>query len=243
MFKKICINLISVFIIIGLSAAVLNTNSYADGTHNRYIKLKKLVINSYLKEIPLRFKNYFHFSHFRFRVQFQDAPGYSMVPIIHSPGFAGYDTAVIKLTNKKNGSLKGIAYATFKVSIYAPVVVASRTIGKFQTIKPEDVLIAYANIPNIHAGYYLNKTDVTGKEAKFTIVQNSVLSKINTERKRIINFGNTVSIVYEENGLSLKTKGTALQSGSYNSVIRVKNIESGLIVNGIVKSNKMVLVK
>jgi len=166
-----------------------------------------------------------------------------MEPVMHSLGFAGYDTAVIKLIDKNNGSIKGIAYAAFKVRIYVPLAVASRTIGKFQIIRTNDIKIAYADVSNINAGYYLTKRDVVGKEAKFNIIQDSVLSKINTERKRIINFGNMVNIVYEGDGLSLKVKGMALQSGCYNSVIRVKNTESGLVVNGIVKSNKTVIVK
>ena len=202
-----------------------------------------MIINSYLKEIPLKFKKYFHFSRFRFTGPLKNVFRSSIKPITYNPGFAGYHTAIIKLTDKNKGLLKGIAYAAFKVRIYAPVAVASQTIGKFQILKANDVEIAYENIPDIYSGYYLNKKDVIGKEAKFTIIQNSTLSKINTERKRIINFGNMVYIVYKRYGLNLKTKGMALQAGPYNSTIRVKNIESGLVVDGIVKSNKMVLVR
>lgn len=236
-------NLIFVFILLGLIVIGLGKNSYAKVYNANRSKLKKLIISSYLKEIPLKFKKYFCFNGLRFTVPFKNVFRYSIKPISDNPGFAGYHTAIIKLIDKKTGLLRGIAYATFKVRIYAPAVVASQTIGKFQIINTNDVRISSVNIPDIDAGYYLNRKDVIGKEAKFVIVQNSPLSAINTERKRIINFGNMVYIVYKRYGLNLKTRGMALQSGAYNSTIRVKNIESGLVINGIIKSNQMVIVR
>ena len=243
MLKNFCKNLIFIFILLGLIVTGLGKNSYAKVSNANYVKLKKLIINSYLKEVPLKFKKYFYFNDFRLADPLKNVFGYSIKPISDNPGFAGYHTAIIKLIDKKTGLLKGIAYATFKVRIYAPVAVASQTIGKFQIIDADDVRISMVNIPNINAGYYLNKKDITSKEAKFVITQNSPLSAINTERKRIINFGNIVYIVYKRHGLNLKTRGMALQSGAYNSAIRVKNIESGLVVNGIVKSNQTVIVR
>ncbi len=243
MLKNFRKNLVFIFILLGLTVTGLEKNSYAKVSDANSTKLKKLIINSYLKEISLKFKKYFHFSNFRFAGPLKNVFRYSIKPISDNPGFAGYHTAIIKLINKKTGLLRGIAYVTFKVRIYAPVAVASRTIGKFQIINADDVVVSMVNIPDINAGYYLNSKDVMGKEAKFVIVQNSTLSAINTERKRIINFGNMLYIVYKRYGLDLKTRGMALQSGAYNSTIRVKNIESGLVVNGIVKSNQMVIVR
>ena len=236
-------NTIFIFIFLGFIVACPGKNSYAKGYRRNPVKLKQMIINSYLKEIPLKFKKYFHFSRFRFTGPLKNVFRYSIKPITYNPGFAGYHTAIIKLTDKNKGKLHGIAYAAFKVRIYAPVAVAAQTIGKFQILKANDVEIDYKNIPDIYSGYYLNKKGIIGEEAKFVIIQNSILSKINTERKRIINFGNRVYIVYKSSGLNLKTRGMALQAGPYNSTIRVKNIESGVVVDGIVKSNKIVIVR
>lgn len=215
-------------------------------------KLKKIVIKYYLKDIPLKFRRYFHFGDFKFSGPLKNIFSYFISPVTYNPGFAGEHTAIIKLIAKNKGKagnpqglLEGIAYAAFKVWIYAPVAVASRTVGKFQILKPGDIKIAYANVSDINDGYYLKKEEAVNTEAKFTIFENSVLSKINTERRRIINFGDIVNIVYKSRryGLNLETKGMALQAGPYGSKIRVKNMESGVIVNGTVKSNKTVTVR
>jgi flagella basal body P-ring formation protein FlgA len=95
----------------------------------------------------------------------------------------------------------------------------------------------------LNDGYYLNDKNIAGREAKFFIAAGSALTKANTERKRIINFGDTVNIIYKSSGLILKTKGMALQAGALNSVIRVKNIQSGTVLNCLVKSDKAVAVR
>ena len=162
---------------------------------------------------------------------------------INDARYSGYHTAVIKILDKKNGALKGLDDATFKTSIYAPVASASETIGKFQIIKPGEVKISYKNIPGLNDGYYLNVKKIAGREARFFITAGSALTNANTERRRIINFGDPVNIIYDGDGLILKTKGMALQAGALNSLIRVKNIESGAILKCTVKSAKIVEVK
>lgn len=208
---------------------------------NEFI-FKKMVIKSYLQKVPLRYRKYFHFNDFAFNVPFKNIKVYSVKIEINNPGFSGYNTAIVKLLNKNNGVLKGLDEINFKVEIYAPVAVASKTIGKFQIIKPSDVKIDYKNIPALNDGYYLNSKGPIGREAKFIITDGSALTNANTERKRIINFGNAVNIVYKTSGLIIRAKGMALQAGALNSVIRVKNIDSGEILNCIVKSNKTVRV-
>lgn len=202
--------------------------------------LKKTLIGSYLKEIPPQFKKYFHFNRFSFTAPVKNIKVYYLSPVIANPGFSGYHTVMIKLLDKNNGELRGIAYVSFKTEIFAPVAVAKRTIGKFQIIKPDDVKISYRNIPGLNDGYYLGAAGPAGREAKFFIPVNSALTGANTERKRIINFGNTVNVVYRVSGLYLKTKGIALQAGALNSSIRVRNIYSGAILDCVVKSDKIV---
>jgi len=251
MFKKaiFIIIFLLLFLFSGLLPFTLKV-SFA-GSENLAVKsntgqiLKKMVIKSYLKKVPLKFRKYFHFDDFTFNVPFKNIKDYSVRIEISNSGFSGYHTAIIKLLDKNNGAIKGMDSINFKTEIYAPVVSAAETIGRFQIIKPDDVKISYKNIPSLNDGYYLNDKNIAGREAKFFIAAGSALTKANTERKRIINFGDIVNIVYKSKraGLILKTKGMALQAGALNSVIRVKNIQSGTILNCLVKSDKTVVVR
>ena len=205
---------------------------------NADILLKRLIIRAYLKKVPLKFKKYFHFAKFNFNLPYKYFKLKNLRINIADTGYSGYHTALIKIINLKNGEMQGLDAATFKTSIYAPVAVASETIGKFQIIKSGEIKISYKSIPSLNDGYFLNVQKAAGREAKFFIAAGSPLNNANTERRRIINFGDKINIIYDKNGLILKTIGMALQSGALNSKIRVKNLESGEIVECTVKSDK-----
>ncbi|MCL5673540.1 MAG: flagellar basal body P-ring formation chaperone FlgA [Deltaproteobacteria bacterium] len=210
--------------------------------------LKNNIIKSFFNSIPSGYKNYvkyMHISNFKLsinnfnRINMQN---YFIKYDFYNQGFAGMHTAVIKLINKRNGKLIKLFYADFNNTIIAPVVISSCPIGKFQILDKKELKIKNINIPNIYGGYnfYLNKT--AGKEAVIFIPQNTPITKINTEKKRIINFGDIISIVYKKYGINIKMRGMALQAGAYGQPIRVKNLESGNIITGRVKTNKLVTV-
>ncbi len=218
-------------------AAAFSISSRKNNT-NGDILLKRLIIRAYLEKVPLKFKKYFHFAKFNFNLPYKNFNFKNLRINIADTRYSGYHTALIKIINIKNGEMQGLDAATFKTSIYAPVAVASETIGKFQIIKSGEIKISYKNVPSLNDGYFLNVKKAAGREAKFFIAAGSALNNANTERRRIINFGDKINIIYDENGLILKTKGMALQSGALNSKIRVKNLESGEIVECMIKSPK-----
>ena len=228
----------SIFTVKNAEAAAYSGAADASNNGNDFL-LKRLIIKAYLKKVPVKFKKYFHFGNFHFNMPYKNFNFKNLRINIADTGYSGYHTALIKIINIKNGEMQGLDAATFKTSIYAPVAAASETIGKFQIIKSGEIKISYKNISSLNDGYFLNVKKAAGREAKFFIAAGSALNNADTERRRIINFGDRVNIIYDENGLILKTKGMALQSGALNSKIRIRNLESGEIVECLVKSPKI----
>ncbi|RZD16189.1 MAG: flagellar basal body P-ring formation protein FlgA [Candidatus Acididesulfobacter guangdongensis] len=224
-------------------------------TYLSFNSLKKNIIRSFFMSIPSGYKNYVKYmqiSNFRLSINnlnkinsiIKNKHNFYIVRYnFYDQGFAGMHTAVIKIINKKNGKLIDMFYADFNTAITAPVVVASRPVGKFQILGKNDLMIKKINISNIYAGYNFSVNKTAGKEAAVFISENMPITKINSERKRIINFGNIVSIVYKKYGINIKMRGIALQAGAYGQIIRVKNLESGSIISGIVKTDSSVIVK
>jgi len=217
--------------------------------------LKTDIIRTFFMSIPSGYKNYakyMHISDFKLSINnlnkinsmIKNKHNFYMIKYnFYDQGFAGTHTAVIKIINKKNGKLIDMFYADFNTAIIAPVVVASRPVGKFQILGKNDLRIKKINIPNIYSGYNFSVNKTAGKEAAVFIPENMPITKINSERKRIINFGNIISIVYKKYGINIKLRGIALQAGAYGQTIRVKNLESGNIISGIVKTDKSVIIK
>jgi flagella basal body P-ring formation protein FlgA len=217
--------------------------------------LKKNIIRSFFMSIPSGYKNYakyIYISSFRLSINnlnkingiIKNKHNFYMLRYnFYDQGFAGMHTAVIKIINKKNGKLIDMFYADFNTAITAPVVVASRPVGKFQILDKNDLRIKKINISNIYAGYNFSVNKTAGKEAAVFIPENMPITKINSEKKRIINFGNIISIVYKKYGINIKMRGLALQAGAYGQLIRVKNLESGSIISGVVKTDSSVIVR
>ncbi len=109
--------------------------------------------------------------------------------------YSGYHTALIKIVNVKTGEMTGLDAATFKAFIYAPVVVASETIGKFQIIKSKDIKISYKSIPSLYDDYFLNIKKAVGREAKFFIAGTGGLKDALIKRAKDLNIFNSIYFV------------------------------------------------
>lgn len=247
------------------SRNIKHTNHNKNGGHKKeytraavylsFNSLKKNIIRTFFMSIPSGYKNYaryMHISSFRLSINnlnkingiIKNKHNFYMLRYnFYDQGFAGIHTAVIKIINKKNGKLIDMFYADFNTAITAPVVVASCPVGKFQILDKNDLRIKKINISNIYAGYNFSVNKTAGKEAAVFIPENTPITKINSEKKRIINFGNIISIVYKKYGINIKMRGLALQAGAYGQLIRVKNLESGSIISGIVKTSSSVIVR
>ena len=132
---------IKTFAFIILAAVLLSVISDAGFVYAaKKPDLKRMVIKSYLSKIPLKFKKYFHFSNFAYNIPFKITAGvlksYYVGVEINNLKYSGYHTAIIKISDEKGGTIKGIDDVTFKTEIYAPVASAAETIGRFQIIKP-----------------------------------------------------------------------------------------------------------
>ena len=229
--------------------------AYITASYLSFNGLKKSIIKNFLTSIPSGYKNfvkYIHVSDFRLSINnlnkinsvIKNKHNFYMLRYsFYDQGFAGMHTAVIKIINKKNEKLIALFYADFNTAITAPVVITSCPVGKFQILDKNDLRIKKINISNIYAGYNFSVKKTEGKEAAAFIPENMPITKINSERKRIINFGTIISIVYKKYGINIKMRGIALQAGAYGQTIRVKNIESGNIISGIVKTNSSVVVR
>lgn len=210
---------------------------------NRYSFLVASVKKYYLKEIPVKYRKFIHFNNFMFSGNFNKQLSGDSSLTVGNPDFAGKHTAVFKWYDGGSGLLAGMGFVSFDVAIRVPVVVAANTLGKYQIIKKSDLKTSFKNLNSLTPGYYVNIKKVAGRETRRVIALGSPVTGVNTERKRIINFGDKVDIIYDGDGLVLRAKGVALQSGAYGAVISVKNNDSGEIVKVTVKSAGVVTVR
>ncbi|MFV0279833.1 MAG: flagellar basal body P-ring formation chaperone FlgA [Rhodoblastus sp.] len=84
--------------------------------------------------------------------------------------------------------------------------------------------------------------DLIGRTAKRTLFAGKPIGAASVEDPYTIGNGNPVQLIYERPGISISASGLALQAARTGDPIRVRNVESGLVVTGTVTATGTVLV-
>jgi flagella basal body P-ring formation protein FlgA len=82
-----------------------------------------------------------------------------------------------------------------------------------------------------------DRADIVGKAARRTLLPGHPIPSIAIEEPRAISTGTQVQLVYEREGLSIVTTAQALQNGYIGQVVQVRNLDSGIVVSGVVMAD------
>ncbi len=96
--------------------------------------------------------------------------------------------------------------------------------------------------PNPTPGAIWDRADLVGKVARRTLLPGRPIPSIAVEEPRAVSTGGQVQLVYQQDGLTIVTTGQALQNGYVGQVVQVRNLDSGLVVSGVVQSDGAVRV-
>jgi flagella basal body P-ring formation protein FlgA len=94
----------------------------------------------------------------------------------------------------------------------------------------------------INAGDIESRLAVVGQEARRTLLAGYPIPINAVEDVKIVKRGVPVRVVLEDSGLSIVTLGSPLQSAGVGAMVRVRNIDTGTIVTGIVQPDGSVRV-
>jgi flagella basal body P-ring formation protein FlgA len=87
-----------------------------------------------------------------------------------------------------------------------------------------------------------DRADLVGKVARRTLLPGRPIPSIAVEEPRAVSTGAQVTLIYEQDGVSISTTAQALQNGYAGQVVQVRNLDSGLVVSGAVRADGSVVV-
>ena len=125
---------------------------------------------------------------------------------------------------------------SFSIKVYGNVWVAARDIEKKEVIREGDICQELRDVTLDPSLCDLTSEMIVGK----SIIRN--VSKGTAFQEKWLNFpllvrkGHMVELVCEVGGMTLKTKGKAMENGHRGEMLRVKNLESELLVVGVVEN-------
>jgi flagella basal body P-ring formation protein FlgA len=96
------------------------------------------------------------------------------------------------------------------------------------------------DIPELPQGYMDDPTVVVGLTASRSISSGAVITNQFLLGAKAVQRGQSVTLVADAGGMSVRMAGRALTDGLVNQRVRVVNISSGRIVEGVARSEQIV---
>lgn len=116
-------------------------------------------------------------------------------------------------------------------------VVPERTIYPGEELSADIVREVVVTNPNLRGGYVTTTNDVLGKVTTRTLLPGRTIPAGALRDSWAVERGTTVALVYSGKGLTITASGTPLENAAIGDFIRVRNIESGIIISGTVMAD------
>ena len=109
----------------------------------------------------------------------------------------------------------------------------------------DEMIIDRAFAPNMPgaAAFVNERTLAIGHIARRTLLAGQLIPINALEDQKVVTRGTVVKVVVEDGSLSIVTYASSLQSGSPGTLIQLRNLDTGVIIRGIVQSDGSVRIQ
>jgi len=87
------------------------------------------------------------------------------------------------------------------------------------------------------------RAEIVGKAARRTLLPGRPIPPGAVEEARVVSVGGLVSLVYEADGIAIATTGQAMQNGFAGQAVQARNLDSGVVVIGVVQPDGSIRLK
>jgi flagella basal body P-ring formation protein FlgA len=131
-------------------------------------------------------------------------------------------------------------YLPVRVTSVRPVVVAARALPRDTLLAPGDVRLAFAEPATIPAGALHDTGLVVGRVLRRPADEGQALTTGFLVAPTLVRRGQQVSVEARSGALAVRMEGVARGDGALGDLIEVENVNSGRVVQAVVRSAKSV---
>lgn len=143
-------------------------------------------------------------------------------------------SAFLTVTIRCNGKSPWKIYVAGKLQYYSSIVLVKNTIPRGKTLELDDLYTERREISHMGYGFYSDPAQLVGKISRQVIFRGSVIHPQLLREPDWVRRGQTVTIIAETNGISVSMSGKAMTTGSKGKFIKVMNLSSKRIIEGII---------
>lgn len=126
----------------------------------------------------------------------------------------------------------------FSTQAFSETLLASRTLPARTIISEADLTVIAGETP----GAATSITDVLGKETRATIYSGHPVFLSTLSEPAVIERNQFATLVYQIGGLTISAEGRAMERGAAGELVRVMNLSSRTIVQGVVQQDATISV-
>ncbi len=139
-----------------------------------------------------------------------------------------------------DGSKSWKIYVPVVISRSAEVLVAAETITRGSTTSPDDVKLARRSLASLAYGWFDSTDKLAGKHFTRTVRPGEVITPAMLAVSNAVHRGQHVVLIAKSAGIQVKMAGKALADAAPGGRVKVENLSSHRIIEGVVRSKNVV---
>ncbi len=157
-----------------------------------------------------------------------------------APG--GRKTGNIVIGVRCRGASNWSLYVPVSIALMRKVVVLDTALPRGSLLQDTDIRMERHDVYRLHSGFFTDPAQVIGMTLHHSLPAGRILSRTSLKAAKIIRRGARVTLIAQTGGIAVRMSGKALMNGAAGERIRVRNLKSKRIVEGIVRDMHTVTV-
>ena len=128
-----------------------------------------------------------------------------------------------------------------RLKLFRAVLVSSRALLRGDGISAMDVHAEERDVTRLGYGYLENFQQIAGRSLARAVARGTVLNPGTLGGRRMVRAGDHVQLLAQLDGIEVRAEGVALGSGDNGARLRVRNADSGRVVDAMVSAPGVVV--
>lgn len=135
-----------------------------------------------------------------------------------------------------NGANPWKLYVPVDVIVREDVLVAVRSLPKGHQLTAADLQKEQRNVSGLATGYLTSTEQLDGQRLKRPVMGGRLITPSMLQADVVVQRGQSVTLLVKNSTLNISMTGKALSDGAVNQRIRVENLSTGRVIEGVVRS-------
>lgn len=150
----------------------------------------------------------------------------------------GMSTVVVRCNDAKPWSL----YVPVRIKNFKKVAVLKHAVTRHTLLTDEVISFEKMNINRLSSGYFESIEQLKGKILTQNLSKGAVLTNHHIKSAIAINRGQSVTLIARNSAIEVRAEGKAMSKGAIGERIKVKNMKTKRIVEGVIIDKHLISV-